>query len=99
MIFIRTVPILLYVLMTMSLVDCSQSQSSSPVGDKIPKDLFIFYGSGACHAEWGRTEISIDANGQGLCEEGSSELLLEEGQKIEYEIFRKEFVLNETELL
>ena len=47
MIFIRTVPILLIALMTMSLVDCSQSLSSSPVGDKIPKDLFIFYGSGA----------------------------------------------------
>jgi hypothetical protein len=99
MIFIRTVPILLIALMTMSLVDCSHSQSSSPISDKIPKDLFILYGLGACHAEWGRTEISIDANGLGSYEEGSGELLLEEGEKFENEIFRKEFVLNETELL
>ena len=38
-------------------------------------------------------------NGLGLYEEGSGELLLEEGQKFENETFRKMFVLNETELL
>jgi len=99
MMYSQAVSILLFALMTMSLADSSQMQSSLPIGDKIPNDLSIFYGFGACHAEWGRTEISIDANGLGLYEEGSGELLLEEGQKFENETFRKEFVLNETELL
>jgi hypothetical protein len=81
------------------LADCLKGHSPSPMSDRVPKDLFIFYGFGACHAEWGRTEVSIDANGQGLYEEGSGGLKFEDGQKFENEIFRKTFVLNETELL
>jgi hypothetical protein len=68
-------------------------------GDQVPDDLFIFYGFRACHAEWGRMEISIDANGQGLYEEGSGALMQDEKQKFENEILRKTFVLNKTELL
>jgi len=51
------------------------------MSDRVPKDLFIFHGFGACHAEWGRTQVSIDANGKGLYEEGSGSLKLEDGQK------------------
>jgi hypothetical protein len=76
-----------------------QGSAQDRKSDRVPKDLSIFYGFGACHAEWGRTEVSIDANGQGLYEEGSGSLRREGGQKFENEIFRKTFVLNETELL
>jgi hypothetical protein len=90
--------IFLLVLMV-PLAGCLKGHSLSPMSDRVPKDLFIFHGFGACHAEWGRTEVSIDANGQGLYEKGSGGLKLEGGQKFENEIFRKTFVLNETELL
>jgi signal peptidase len=81
------------------LTDCSKGQSSSPMSDRVPEDLFVFHGFGACQGEEGRTEVSIDANGQGLYEKGSGGLKLEDEQKFENEIFRKTFILNETELL
>jgi hypothetical protein len=96
---IHAVFILLLAFMTIPLEDCSKNQLPSPMSGRMPKDLFIFHDFGACHAEWGRTEVSIDANGQGLYEEGSGGLKLEDGQKFENEIFKKTFVLNETELL
>ncbi len=34
-----------------SLADCLEGHSLSPMSDRVPRDLFIFYGFGACHAE------------------------------------------------
>jgi HEAT repeat protein len=62
--------------------------------------LEIYYTHGACHAEWGRTNIWIDGNGKGLYESGSGSLIIfENEERFEHEMFRKMFVLNETELL
>jgi hypothetical protein len=69
------------------------------MSDRVPKDLFIFHDFGGCHAEWGRTNIWIDAKGDGLYESGSGNLIMfEDEQRFEHEEFRKTFVLNETEL-
>jgi hypothetical protein len=66
----------------------------------VPKDLEISYSYGACHAEWGRTNIWINATGYGLYESGSGNLIMVEGEyRFEHEELRKRFVLNETELL
>lgn len=97
--WIYAASILLLTLMTASPAGCWTEQTSLPMIDRVPKDLFIFDDFGGCRAELGRTEVSIDANGQGLYEEGRGGLKLLEGQKFENEIFRKTFVLNETELL
>jgi hypothetical protein len=61
--------------------------------------LIIHYSYGACHAEWGRTDIWIENEGVGLYESGSGRLIIfEDGQRFENDEFRKTFALNETEL-
>ena len=53
-----------------------QEADALDVGElKVPDDLYIYYSSGACHAEWGRTNIWIDAKGDGLYESGSGILV------------------------
>ena len=68
----------------------------TPLSDKIPADLEIAYSTGACHAEWGRTNIDIDASGAGVYESGSG---MYENNRFQNEDFRKTFRLNESELL
>lgn len=63
----------------------------------IPEDLEVRYSYGACHAEWGRTNVVIDAQGNGVYESGSGSLT--EDGRFENEKFRKTFKLNESELL
>lgn len=62
----------------------------------VPTDFEAIYSYGACHAEWGRTNIFIDANGSGIYESGSG---IYENEKFTNQEFRKAFSLNETELL
>jgi hypothetical protein len=68
-----------------------------PPSSGVPDDLEIRYGSGACHAEWGRTNIIIDAKGNGIYESGSGPL--DENGRFQNEEFRKTFRLDENELL
>ncbi|MDD2755198.1 MAG: HEAT repeat domain-containing protein, partial [Methanothrix sp.] len=69
----------------------------TPMNESMP--LIIYYSHGACHAEWGRTDIRIESEGVCLYESGSGNLILfEDGQRYENEDFRKTFALNETEL-
>jgi hypothetical protein len=67
------------------------------VSDAVPSDLEIAYSYGACHAEWGRTNIVIDAQGRGVYESGSGSLT--DDGRFENEKFRKTFTLSEKELL
>ncbi|VVC04113.1 Uncharacterised protein [Candidatus Bilamarchaeum dharawalense] len=60
-----------------------------PKSTTIPSDLEITHSFGACHADWGTTTITIDAQGDGVYES------TRDGQ-VE---FRKTFKLNEEELL
>lgn len=63
------------------------------------EELSIYYTHGACHAEWGRTNIWIDATGKGLYESGSGYRIVFDGEeRFENQYFRKTFFLNETEL-
>jgi hypothetical protein len=66
------------------------------VSDSLPGDLEISYSYGACHAEWGRTNIFIDAEGNGVYEKGSGPL---ENGRFQKEEFRKTFSLSESERL
>ncbi|MFH1221824.1 MAG: hypothetical protein V1492_01930 [Candidatus Micrarchaeota archaeon] len=68
-----------------------------PMSDAVPKDLEITYSYGACHAEWGRTNIRIDATGNGIYESGRGMLL--PNNRMAEEKFYKTFRMNETELL
>ncbi|NYZ77021.1 hypothetical protein H0O02_01760 [Candidatus Micrarchaeota archaeon] len=67
-----------------------------PMSDAVPEDLEITYSYGACHAEWGRTDIAIKADGSGVYESGSGMMI---GDRFANEEFRKTFRLSETELL
>ncbi|MFH1520780.1 MAG: hypothetical protein ABID61_03990 [Candidatus Micrarchaeota archaeon] len=68
-----------------------------PKSGLVPSDLEIKYSYGACHAEWGRTTITIDADGNGIYQSGSG-MMLDNG-RFENEGFRKTFTLNESEIL
>lgn len=69
----------------------------TPLSSSVPTDLEIRYSTGACQAEWGRTTITIDAEGNGVYQSGSGVML--ENETFENENFRKTFKLNESELL
>ncbi|MFH0884371.1 MAG: hypothetical protein V1861_01530 [Candidatus Micrarchaeota archaeon] len=81
-----------FALIVVLFAGCIQPQMS----DKVPKDLEITYSYGACHAEWGRTNIQIDATGNGIYESGSGSY---DNGRFQNEEFRKQFRMNETELL
>lgn len=69
---------------------------TSPKSSLVPSDLDIKYSYGACHAEWGRTTITIDTDGNGIYQSGSGTM---QNDRFENEQFRKTFKLNESELL
>ncbi len=96
---VRVVRLILFVVAIIPLIlaGCCISPPIPPMSSAIPSDLEISYGYGACHAEWGRTDIRIDAKGQGVYAKGSGSLL--ENGRFEREEFRKTFSLNESELL
>ncbi|MDD4653413.1 MAG: hypothetical protein PHQ34_14425, partial [Methanothrix sp.] len=72
---------------------------SSPQSISESMPVVIHYSHGACHAEWGRTDVWMDGDGSGLYESGSGELVFfEDEERFEREEFRKTFILNETEL-
>jgi hypothetical protein len=76
------------------LAGCPQPK---PPYANVPSDLEITYSYGACHAEWGRTNIIIDAGGNGVYESGSGSLL--PNGRFSEEKFHKTFSINESELL
>ena len=91
--------VFLILILLVSVSGCLNESSLQPMSEKVPKDLDIVYGYGGTHAEWGRTEVRIDANGRGLYQSGSGSMRFDDEQRFEHEEFRKTFVLNEMELL
>lgn len=78
------------------LIGCILFPSPPPLSSGIPSDLAITSSYGACHAEWGRTNIHIDAYGNGIYESGRGSMI---DDRFAEEEFRKTFTLNENELL
>lgn len=66
------------------------------LSSSVPGDLYVVYSYGACHAEKGRTNFIIDAEGNGVYESGSGSLI---DDRFENERFRKTFKLDDSELL
>ncbi len=58
--------------------------------DGIPEDLHIVYGTGATHAEWGRSTYEISANGRVVYEETRGSRTGGSSQKKYYRITKKE---------
>ncbi|MFA5077448.1 MAG: hypothetical protein WC488_03400 [Candidatus Micrarchaeia archaeon] len=80
-----------FALVLVLMLGCIQPQISSAV----PADLEITYGYGACHAEWGRTTLTIDAKGHGTSgNEGGQGM-----DALVNLISKKSFTLSEKELL
>jgi len=71
---------------------CFTKPSPPPMSERVPKDLAIADSKGECHPERGRTDIEINARGEGLYQSRS-------GIMFKHVEFRKTFILNETELL
>lgn len=72
------------------------------ISNAVPADLRVRYSFGACHAEWGRTNVVISGNGMGLYESGRGSLVPDVftgEERFKDEKFRKEFRLGESELL
>jgi hypothetical protein len=63
----------------------------------LPGDFEVSYGYGACMAEMGRTNIEIDAQGNGIYEKGSGPL--GDGGRFQNEEFRETFTLSDEERL
>lgn len=72
-----------------SITGCFTKPSPPPMSDMVPKDLAIYHSYGACNAEWGETEVNINAKGEGFYRSG----------RLGQWEFNKTFTLNETELL
>ena len=63
---------------------------------RLPEDFEVYYSTGGCHAEWGRTNILIDAQGNGIYEKGSGAL---ENGRFQNEEFRLAFRMGQEERL
>lgn len=68
-----------------------------PPSSMVPDDMEIYYTYGACHAEWGRTNIRILSDGTGLYESGRGPIT--EGGKFAENDNRRNFKLGESEAL
>jgi hypothetical protein len=91
----RTIP-LLAMIMPLILLGCCIGPPAPPSHDSVPPDLYIIYSDGACHAEWGRSEVIITADGNGISQSGSGSY---EDGRFEEEESRLGFTLSEEELL
>ncbi len=69
----------------------------NPPYSSVPKDFEATYSHGACHADWGRTNIRVNAAGEGVYESGSGTSLT--GEEFGTLEFRKSFRLTEQETL
>jgi hypothetical protein len=78
--------------LVLSTTSCLTKPSPSPMSERVPKDLAIADSRGEGHPERGRTDIEINARGEGLYQSRS-------GIMFKHVEFRKTFILNETELL
>jgi len=77
-------------------VGCVSPPNPPELSGSVPSDLEVVYSYGACHAEWGRTNVVITADGNMVFESGSGSY---RGGRFEIEDFREIFRLSEGELL